>query len=107
MSITENVSSAIEPDDRHRVRAIAAALLEHQGFQAAELLDLVIRDEPPAHKSTSARAGGLVSTNSASIARATAAVELAAIIVNYMREELEVPGVDNELLRALQREANL
>lgn len=55
MSITENVSSAIEPEDRHRVRAIAAALLEHQGFQAAELLDLVIRDESPAHKSTSAR----------------------------------------------------
>ncbi|WP_205589023.1 hypothetical protein, partial [Pseudomonas aeruginosa] len=46
--ITENVSSAIEPEDRHRVRAIAAAILEHQGFQASELLDLVI-DEKTAH----------------------------------------------------------
>lgn len=107
MSITENVSSAIEPEDLHRVRAIAAAILEHQGFQASELLDLVVREQPVAHKTTSARAGGLVSTNSGSIARATAAVDLAAVIVNYLREEFEIPGVDHELLQALQREADL
>jgi hypothetical protein len=42
MSIRDNVSSAIELEDRHRVRAVAASILEHQGFKAAELLDLVI-----------------------------------------------------------------
>ncbi|EPF1455273.1 hypothetical protein AVM47_033795 [Pseudomonas aeruginosa] len=94
MSITENVSSAIEPEDRHRVRAIAAAILEHQGFQASELLDLVI-DEKTAH------------LNHRATARAEAAVQLAAIIVNYLREEFEIPGVDHELLQALQREAGL
>lgn len=94
MSITENVSSAIEPEDRHRVRAIAAALLEHQGFQAAELLDLVIDER--------AHTGYSVAKD-----RAEGAVKLAATIVNYLREEFEIPGVDHELLRALQREANL
>lgn len=94
MSITENVSSAIEPEDLHRVRAIAAAILEHQGFQAAELLDLVI-DEKTAH------------LNHRATARAEAAVQLAACIVNYMREELEAPGIDQDLLQALQREAGL
>lgn len=105
MSITENVSSAIEPEDRHRVRAIAAAILEHQGFQAAELLDLVVSEEPVPRKASMGARGGFISTNSASIARATAAVQLAAVIVNYMHEELE--GGEHELLRALQREANL
>lgn len=87
MSIRDNVSSAIEPEDRHRVRAIAAAILEHQGFQANELLDLVI-DEKAGHRITS---------------RAGAAVELAAIIVNYVREDLE-NDPRHELLQALQRE---
>lgn len=95
MSITENVSSAIEPEDLHRVRAIAAAILEHQGFQACELLDLVITEEAPADTITPRRA------------RAESAVQLAAVIVNYLRQEFEIPGVDHELLRALQREAIL
>lgn len=94
MSILENVSSAIEPEDRHRVRAIAAAILEHQGFQATDLLDLVIDEKTAhlAHRTT---------------ARATGAVQLAATIVNYLREEFEILGLDHELLQALQREAGL
>ena len=95
MNKLETASSTFEPEDRHRVRAIAAAILEHQGFQAAELLDLVITEETPAATITLQRA------------RAEAAVQLAATIVNYMREELEVPGIDQELLQALQREAGL
>lgn len=90
MSIRDNVSSAIEPEDRHRVRAIAAAILEHQGFQAAELLDLVI-DEKTAN------------LNHRTTARAASAVQLAAVIVNYLREDLE-NDPRHELLQALQRE---
>lgn len=96
MSIRENVSAAIEPEDRHRVKAIAAAILEHAGFEASELLDLVIDNE----------AKGLSYRKSA---RAGAAVDLAACIVNYMHEELdpdrEQSEANLELLRALQREA--
>lgn len=90
MSIRDNVSSTIEPEDRHRVRAIAAAILEHQGFQAAELLDLVIDDR--------AHTGYSVAKD-----RAEQAVELATVIVNYLRADL---GNDprHELLQALQRE---
>lgn len=91
MSIRDNVSSAIEPEDRHRVRAIAAAILEHQGFQASELLDLVIDDR--------AHTGHSVAKD-----RAERAVELAAVIVNYLREDL-ANDPRHELLQALQREA--
>lgn len=94
MSTLQNASSAFEPEDRHRVREIAAAILEHQGFQAAELLELVIDDR--------AHTGYSVAKD-----RAEGAVKLAASIVNYMRTELEVPGIDQELLQALQREAGL
>lgn len=97
MSIRENVSATIEPEDRHRVKAVAAAILEAQGFEANILLDLVIDDAAQGfpHRHT---------------ARAGAAVELAACIVNYLREELE-PEIeqakaDSDLLQALQREAS-
>lgn len=94
MSILDNASNAIEPEDRHRVRAIAAAILEHQGLQACELLDLVITEETPADTITPRRA------------RAESAVQLAAAIVNYLREDLaRDPG--HELLQALQRETGL
>ena len=96
MSIRENVSAAIEPEDRHRVKAVAAAILESQGFEANILLDLVIDNKAQElpHRHT---------------ARAAAAIELAACIVNYLREELE-PEIeqakaDSDLLQALQREA--
>lgn len=95
MSTLENVSSAIEPEDRHRVRAIAGAILELQGYQASETLDLVITEGIPADAITPA------------LARAESTVQLAAIIVNYLREEFEIPTPDHELLQALQREANL
>lgn len=97
MSILENVSAAIEPEDRHRVKAVAAAILKHQGFEASELLDLVIDKE----------AQDLSYRKSA---RAGAAVELAACIVNYLREEfepeIEQAKADRDLLQALQREAS-
>lgn len=94
MSIAETVSSAIEPEDRHRVRTIAAAILEHQGDQASDLLELVIDDR--------AHDGYSVAKD-----KAERAVKLAATIVNYMRKEFEVHGIDQELLQALQREAGL
>lgn len=96
MSIRENVSAAIEPEDRHRVKAIAAAILEHMGFEANGLIDQLIDDEA---KDLSYR----------QLSRAGAAVDLAACIVNYMHEELdpdrEQSEANLELLRALQREA--
>jgi dihydroxyacetone kinase len=90
MSIRDNVSSAIELEDRHRVRAVAAAILEHQGFKAAELLDLVI-DE-------GAHTGYSVAKD-----RAERAVQLAACIVNYLRADL-ANDPRHELLQALTRE---
>lgn len=97
MSICENVSSAIEPEDRDRVKAVAVAILEHTGFIVAEeLLDKIIADDASdLTYRQSCRAGG--------------AIELAACIVNYLREEFE-PDLTQaqanlELLQALQREA--
>lgn len=94
-TVLETASSTIEPEDVHRVRAIAAALLEHQGHQACELLDLVITEETPASTITPRRA------------RAESAVHLAAAIVNYLRGEWGIETTDHELLQALQREAGL
>jgi hypothetical protein len=97
MSIRENVSSAIEPEDRGRVKAVAVAVLEREGFIVAdELLDKIIAGE----------ASELTYRQSA---RASGAIELAACIVNYLREDLE-PVLDQAqqnlaLLQALQREA--
>ena len=95
MSILENVSAAIEPEDRPRVKAVAVAILEHMGFQADTLVDLVIDDNA---KDLSWR----------HLSRAGAAVDLAACIVNYLREELEPEleqgRINTELLQALQRE---
>lgn len=103
MSIIENVSSAIEPGDRLRVKAVAAAILEQQGFEASNLLDLIIegRGDKPSHRTTE---------------RAAAAVSLAAVIVNYLREELAEEYQDersrtkarlDRLLHDLQREVGL
>jgi hypothetical protein len=94
MIILDNVSSAIAPDDRHRVKAIAEAILQHQGYQAADLIELVIDD----------RAHSGYSVNKAA---AEGAVKLAAAIVNYMREDLGARSPEQELLVALQREAGL
>lgn len=91
----DTASSTIEPEDVHRVRVIAAALLEHQGHQACELLDLVITEEAPASTITPRRA------------RAESAVRLAATIVNYLRGEWGIETADHELLQALQRETGL
>lgn len=91
----ETASSTIEPEDVHRVRAIASALLEHQGYRACELLDLVITEEAPASTITPRRA------------RAESAVRLAATIVNYLRGEWAIETIDHELLQALRREAGL
>ncbi|WP_241285335.1 hypothetical protein [Pseudomonas aeruginosa] len=94
-TILGTASSTIEPEDVHRVRAIAAALLEHRGHRACELLDLVITDETPASTVTPSRA------------RAESAVRLAATIVNYLRGEWGVETIDHELLQALRRETGL
>lgn len=103
MSIIENVSSAIEPGDRRRVRAIAAAILEQQGFQTAELLEQVIDGR--------AHSGYSVAKD-----RSERAVKLGAVIVNYLREELAEEYQDersrtqarlDRMLNDLKREAGL
>lgn len=104
MSIVESVSSTIEPGDRRRVCAIAQAILAAQGFDAD--LDLLDR----------AAQGALDGSRRESAARATAACRLAAVIVNYMRDEIEDEYIGerertqarlNKLLRDLQQEAGL
>lgn len=108
MSILENVSSAIEPEDLHRVKAVAAAILRHQGFDADDLLDLVARGETPeaiAHAIGGRR--GFFLQNTGSIRRAEAAVSVAACIVNYLRDDFGIDSIDLELLRALRQEAGL
>ena len=97
MSIRENVSAAIEPEDNNRVKAVAAAILEHTGFVVTEdLLDRII-------------SGDVSELSYRQSVRASSAIELAACIVNYLREELE-PELDQAqdnlaLLQALQRES--
>lgn len=94
MSILENVSSAIETDDRHRVKAIAEAILQHQGYQATDLIELVIDD----------RAHSGYSVNKAA---AEGAVKLAACIVNFLRDDFGLDSIDVDLLQALRKETGL
>lgn len=96
MSFHESVSAAIAPADRQRVKTVAAAILDHMGLRADNLVDMIIDDKA---KDLSWR--HLTPTGTA--------VDLAACIVNYLREdlepELEQGRVNIELLQALQREA--
>lgn len=94
MSIIENVSSAIEPADRYRVKAIAEAILQHQGDHGGELLELVIDER--------AHSGYSVAKD-----RAERAVKLAAAIVNYLRTDFGLDSIDLELLQALKKESGL
>lgn len=108
MSILESVSSAIEPEDLHRVKAVAAAILKHQGFDAEDLLDLVARGEKPeAIAQAVGGRRGFFLQNTGSIRRAEAAVNLAACIVNFLRDDFGIDSIDVDLLQALRREANL
>lgn len=97
MSILENVSSAIEPSDIRHVRAAALAIIEWQGFQCSpETVDLVIRDV--SRRRRVSRHGS----------RIEGAVQLAAVIINYLHEELDDDQEGNqELLRALKAEVRL
>lgn len=94
MSILENVSTAIEADDRHRVKTIAEAILQHQDYQAADLIELVIDD----------RAHSGYSMNKAA---AEGAVKLAACIVNFLRDDFGLDSIDLDLLQALRKESGL
>lgn len=104
MSILENFTSSIEPGDRRRVCAIAEAVLATQGFACDE--DLLDR----------AAQGALEGIGRESARRATAACRLAAVIVNYMRGEIEEEHMDeraqtqarlDKLLVDLRRETGL
>lgn len=90
MNAITQASREVAPQDLHLVRSIAAAVLEHQGLDPAELLDLVVDENAPGYNR-----------------RAVAAANLAAQIVNYLRGEFGLQDVDHELLAALRKEAGL